>query len=169
MIGKATTLGIITVYETERKNGSQSSNLYVFNPFPKSEPPKKEKLNHPNKTNNLSKTKPKDLNKRNEEAILDHTFSSDHVPKSFVNLIKYFFSEAKTIEEYWKMTRIAAYRNNREKEEELVLDISIQSFKQMIRKLKAKNGVKNPVAYYFGILNRKFEEVYFEELFGMGF
>lgn len=29
MIIKARNLGIITVYETERKNGSQSSNLYV--------------------------------------------------------------------------------------------------------------------------------------------
>jgi hypothetical protein len=169
MIGKATKLGIITVHETERKNGSQSSNLYVFNPFPKSEPPKKEKMNPPNKTNTLSKTKPKDLNKRMEEPIMDHTFTSDHVPKSFVDLVKYFFSEAKTIEEYWRMTRIAAYRNNREKEEELVLDISIQSFKQMIRKLKMENGIKNPVAYYYGVLDRKFEEVYFGELFGMGF
>src|SRR5574342_512989 len=34
MIQKAINLGILTVYETERKNGSQSSNLYVFNRFP---------------------------------------------------------------------------------------------------------------------------------------
>lgn len=33
MIIKASNLGIFTVYETERKNGSQSSNLYVFNRF----------------------------------------------------------------------------------------------------------------------------------------
>ena len=30
-IQKAIGIGIITVYETERKNGSQSSNLYIFN------------------------------------------------------------------------------------------------------------------------------------------
>src|SRR3954468_16727943 len=46
MIGKAKALGMITVYEMERKNGSQSSNLYVFNRFPQSEPPKQEKMNH---------------------------------------------------------------------------------------------------------------------------
>lgn len=34
MIQKAIKLGLITVYETVRKNGSQSSNLYVFNRYP---------------------------------------------------------------------------------------------------------------------------------------
>ncbi|MCH6265313.1 hypothetical protein [Neobacillus citreus] len=40
MVLKAKELGIITVYETERKNGSQTCNLYVFNRFPANEPPK---------------------------------------------------------------------------------------------------------------------------------
>jgi hypothetical protein len=35
MIQKAIGLGILTVHETERKNGSQSSNLYIFNCFQK--------------------------------------------------------------------------------------------------------------------------------------
>ncbi len=56
MIIKAKDLGILTLYETERKNGSQSSNLYSFNRFPQSEPPKAEKLDHPKETNNLLKT-----------------------------------------------------------------------------------------------------------------
>ncbi|UQX53520.1 hypothetical protein M5V91_22695 [Cytobacillus pseudoceanisediminis] len=43
MTAKAASLGLFTVHETERKNGSQSSNLYVFNRFPKCEPPKKKK------------------------------------------------------------------------------------------------------------------------------
>ena len=34
MIKKAKAIGILTVYETVRENGSQSSNLYVFNQFP---------------------------------------------------------------------------------------------------------------------------------------
>jgi GNAT superfamily N-acetyltransferase len=33
MLGKAKRLGILRIYETERGNGSQASNLYVFNPF----------------------------------------------------------------------------------------------------------------------------------------
>ncbi|OLS35426.1 hypothetical protein BTR25_19715 [Bacillus sp. MRMR6] len=42
----------LTDYETERKNGSQSSNLYIFKRFPKNEPPKAETLNHLIKTSN---------------------------------------------------------------------------------------------------------------------
>ncbi|MGG1397308.1 hypothetical protein ABE288_05680 [Bacillus salipaludis] len=42
MIQKTSKLGILTVYETERKNGSQSSNLYIFNRFPQNEPPKQQ-------------------------------------------------------------------------------------------------------------------------------
>ena len=34
MIKKAKAIGILTVYETVRENGSQSSNLYVFKHFP---------------------------------------------------------------------------------------------------------------------------------------
>jgi hypothetical protein len=168
MVLKAKAIGIITVYETDRKNGSQTSNLYVYNRFPSNEPPIKEKLDHQYKTNNLSKTNKKDINKRSEEP-LDETYTSDRIPNPFDQLVKSFFTEAKTIEEFWKMTKIAAYRNNREKEEDKVLEYSIHSFKQLILKLKSTKKVKKPIAYYYGILNRKFENLYFEELFDMGF
>lgn len=181
MVQKAISFGILTVYETERKNGSQSSNLYVINRFPKSEPPEGEILNHHNKTGNLFKTKIKDQNKRQEnvaekisakinleEQELDYSFTNDRVPSRFVQLVKCFFPEAKTIEEYWKMTKIAAYRNNREKETETVLDYAIDAFKQMIR--KAKTGkVRNYFAYYYGILDKKFHELFMDELHEMGF
>ena len=36
MLGKAKRLGILTIYETERVNGSQDRNLYIFNRFPHS-------------------------------------------------------------------------------------------------------------------------------------
>lgn len=35
MIIKAKELGILTIYEMERKNGSQTANLYTFNRYPK--------------------------------------------------------------------------------------------------------------------------------------
>jgi hypothetical protein len=169
MILKAKELGIITIHETERKNGSQSSNLYVFNCFPSNEPPKQEKMDHPNKTNNLSKTNKQKIIKRIEEpSELDYTFTSDRVPVPFVRLVKCFYPEAKLIEEFWRMTQIAAYRNNREKETEQVLTTAIQSFKQLISKLKSTKTVKKPIAYFYGILDKKFEELYFEELFEMG-
>ena len=36
MLGKAKRLGILTIYETVRENGSQDSNLYIFNRLPQS-------------------------------------------------------------------------------------------------------------------------------------
>ena len=193
MILKAKKLQILTVYETERKNGSQSSNLYVFNRFSNNEPPKVEKMNHHNKTIVPFKTNNQEINKRNKqmpnnkhlenqelnnieekilnrsEVKLDHSFVNDRVPKPFVQLVKYFLPEAKTIEEFWHMTQIAAYRNNREKEPGQVLDIAINSFKQLVSKLKSAKSIKKPIAYYFGILEKKFEKLYFEELDEMGF
>ena len=167
MIQKARDLGLLTVHETERKNGSQSSNLYIFNRFPSNEPPKEEKMNHHNETINLLKTNNQKIIKRQEEKPqeLDHTFVSDRVPQPFIHLAKYFFPEAKAIEEYWHMVLVAAYRNNYEKEKDCVLDIAIQSFRQLIRKMKTAKGVKQPIAYFYGILDNKFEELFVQELF----
>lgn len=168
MVQKAITLGLITVHETERKNGSQSSNLYVFNRFPTNEPPKQEKLNHPKETSNPSKTINQKINKRTEESSnLDFNFISDRVPQPFVQLVKVFFSEAKTIEEFWRMTLIAAYRNNFEKETEKVLVIAIAAFRQLIRKLKTTQVVRNKIAYFYGIIDQKFEELFVKELVEM--
>lgn len=168
MIAKAAKIGIFTVHETERKNGSQSSNLYVFNRFPKSEPPKQEILDHPNKTINLSKTnKNQKITKRSENG-LDYSFTSDRVPQSFISTVKYFFSEANQIEEFWRMASLAAYKNNCEQNLNTILETAILSFKQLIRKMKTR-VIAKPIAYFYGILNKKFEEKYFQELHEMGF
>lgn len=197
MIIKAKKLGIFTVYETERKNGSQSSNLYVFNRYNNNkELPKDEILDHHNKTISLLKTNIKQNNKREQTALTekkaeslektttpeksinptvnknapeDHLFVSDRIPKPFVELVKCFFPTAKAIEEFWRMSTISAYRNNLEKDKDTILSVSIESFRQLVRKLKLSTTVKNPIAYYTGILNKKFQEVYFGELFDMGF
>lgn len=164
MTQKAQEIGILTMHETERKNGSQSSNLYVFNRFPSNEPPQQEKLNHLNKTINPSKTNNQKINKRTEEPLeLDHNFVSDRVPQDFVQQVKYFYSDAKTIEEYWKMAKIAAYRNVCEEKPE-VLEIAIHSFKQLISKMKSAK-VKNPIAYFYGIADAKFQSFYYQEVF----
>ncbi|MCQ6280022.1 hypothetical protein [Bacillus sp. EB600] len=167
MILKAKELVMISVYETGRKNGSQTANLYVFNRFPKNEPPKKEEMDHPKETSNLSETKHQETKERKEEPFhLDHTFTSDRVPKPFVQLVKFFFPDAKTIEEYWKMTEIAAYKNVCEENKEKALEVGILAFKQLITKMKSTN-IKNPIAYFYGILERKFDELFHEELYQM--
>lgn len=161
---KAKELGILTIHETERKNGSQTSNLYCFNRFPQSEPPKAEILNHPIETSNPLKTKHQKNTKRNETPIeLDHTFVSDKVPQAFVQVIKYFFSDPKTIEEYWHMVQIAAFRFECDQQNEDVLAMAIQSFKQLIRKLKSTKAVVKPIAFFYGILTNKLKEFYLQQ------
>ncbi|ULT59586.1 hypothetical protein L1999_14120 [Neobacillus drentensis] len=166
MILKGKNMGIFTVYETERKNGSQSSNLYVFNRYPSNEPPKQETMNRPKETSNLLKTeKEQKINKRKEVPIhLDHTYVSNRVPQAFVEIVKCFFPEAKVIEEYWRMAQITAYGYELHHETDLMVNLAIQSFKQLIRKLKLTKAVKNPIAYYSGILKEKYFQYYEERL-----
>ncbi|WP_286230059.1 hypothetical protein [Neobacillus mesonae] len=166
MIHKAKELGIFTAYETEKQNGWQSSNVYVFNRFP-NEPPKQ--MSQPKETSNPLKTeKDQKINKRKEEPSaaeikLDHTYVSSRVPKPFVELVRVIFSEAKTIQEYWHMTKIAAHRGDCANEPKQILAIAIDSFKQLIRKMKSTHRVKNPIAYFFGILSKKFNQLHNEE------
>ena len=134
-------------------------------------------MNHHSKTIIPSKTKTIKNNKREETAHpqentkkpQDHLFVSDRIPKPFIELAKYFFPSAKAIEEFWRMTTIAAYKNNLENETDTILSLSLDSFRQLIRKIKTTAKVKKPIAYYVGILNKKFQEIYFTELFEMGF
>jgi hypothetical protein len=107
-------------------------------------------MNHQYKAINLSKTNNKKIKERKEKPFeLNHTFVSDRVPQDFVQLVKYFYPEAKTIEEYWKMAKIAANRNVCEEKPE-VLEIALHSFRQLINKVKTAK-VRNPIGYFYGI------------------
>ncbi|WP_406581105.1 hypothetical protein [Bacillus salipaludis] len=165
MIGKAKALGIFTVYETERGNGSQSSNLYVFNRFPVSEPPKQETMNPHNETINLLKTeKDQEIKKRKEEpSELNYTFVSNRVPEEFVQFVKCFFDDAKLIEDYWHMVHIQAFDYKLHEETDVIVGIAIESFRQLIRKLKFTKAVRKPLAYFYGILKQKFCRYYEEK------
>jgi len=169
MILKGKKIGIFTVFETERSNGSQSSNLYVFNRFPACEPPKQESMSRPKETINLLKTeKDQKINKRKEEpSKLDYTYVSNRAPQPFVEIVKCFFPDAKVIEEYWHMAQIIAYGYELGHEIELIVNLAIQSFRQLIRKLKFTNAIKNPIAYFYGILKEKFFQYYEEGLYEM--
>ncbi|WP_052404743.1 hypothetical protein [Bacillus rubiinfantis] len=168
MIAKAKNLGIFTVHETERKNGSQSSNLYVFNRFAANEPPEPEILTHPKETTNLLKTeKDQKITKRNEEpSSLDHTYVCNRVPKPFVEIVKCFFPEAKTIEDYWHSVHILGYQYGWLQETDLIVNLAIQSFQQLIRKMKFTGAVRKPIAYFWGILKEKFYQAWNQQYYG---
>lgn len=170
-IAKAKEYGVLLVHETERKNGSQSSNVYVFNRFISSrdssfmacsEPPE-DKILNPHETNNLSKAKNNIINTRNtkDATVLDASFVSDNVPNEFTNLAKCYFNDAKKIEEYWKLVTISS---NRHKVTDAILDTAILSFKVLIRKIKL-GKVTNTYGFFYGVLNRKFKSIYVRRLF----
>lgn len=50
----------------------------------------------------------------------------------------------------------------------VVQDLAIQAFQQLIRKMKT-SSIARPIAYFYGIVTKKFEEQYYEELYEMGF
>lgn len=180
MLRKAKELGILTIKNTVKSKGGRGHNVYVFNTI---DVLKKEKLTYrentekpceskgkqgdfEGETNNLLETnKIKDINKRIENDSssnkLDHSFTSDYVPKDFVRTVKPFFDDAKTIEEYWKMVKIDTYKIQRYLDQNTVVGTAIHSFKQMISKLK-KGKVKNPIAYFKGVLKQQFDEVFSE-------
>lgn len=76
------------------------------------------------------------------------------------------FNDAKTIEEYWRMTRIVAYNYNYEHESEFILTTAIDSFKQLVRNIKSKR-IHKPIAYYYGIISQKLHEQLYSERYEM--
>jgi hypothetical protein len=178
MLRKAKNLGILTIKNTTKSRGGKGHNVYIFNSI---DVIKKRKLTDceneetstdsndgqgggERETNNLSEANNiKRLNKRiGHVPVLDHTFVSDYVPKEFTNLVKYFFDDAKTIEEYWRMVKVDTYYVRNLVDEDTLLHTALESFRQMIGKLK-KGIVNKPIAYFKGIINKKINQT-IEEL-----
>ncbi|WP_280166481.1 hypothetical protein [Priestia aryabhattai] len=178
MIRKAKKLGILTVYNTTRKSGGYAHNVFVFNRF---DVVIKEKLKERKQSSNANDNKPDpieiqketispletnkhNINKRYEQ--LDSSYTNNRVPEKFIELVRCYYDSAKTIEEYWKMAKIAAYKNCLEKEGSLILEIAIASFKQLIRKLKISKVMK-PIGYFYSVAKETFSNKYYEDLFEM--
>ncbi|MGG1678130.1 hypothetical protein ACIFOT_20685 [Neobacillus sp. NRS-1170] len=66
------------------------------------------------------------------------------------------------------MVQIAAFRFDCANDTDDILDISIQAFKQLIRKIKLTKLVKKPIAYFYGIVNNKFMKYYSEKIAATG-
>lgn len=72
-----------------------------------------------------------------------YLFISERVPRDFVNLVKYI--NRRILEDEHGRCLL----NNYEKGTDLLLSLSLDSFKQLVLKLKSKVEVKNPIAYLF--------------------
>lgn len=174
MVCKAKELGLLSVHETVRKNGSKSSNVYSFNRYKDSlqqasEPSKVEKLNQP-QTDNLSKTNKQNIkdirtdeviDSQIEELPLDASFVSETVPAAFVDFAKCFYNNAKVIEEFWRCVTISARKH---KVTEGITDTAIKAFKALVRKVKFST-VTSTYGFYWGILNKKFKALHLKDMF----
>lgn len=179
---KAIKIGILTVHYTTRKNGSQSSNVWVFNRFTNDTPidsvqeqksqsnqAKNDDVNEiandtPNKTGNHIKTI--NLNNKRYDGS-EAEFTSSRVPKQFVNLVKCFYNKADTIEELWKVVKCATSKLNYTVAE--VTSIATDCFRRLIRLVKKGRIKKSIYACFWGIVNNKLDEMYFEELYELNF
>lgn len=171
MLRKAKKLGIVKIQNTKR-GSFQGHNVYTFLPYPSKEEVVKEsnlkEVDNPEniegaiKTTILSKTNNQHLNKRKEP--IDSTFTNESVPKTFKNLAKCFFDDANTIESFWNRVQIVAWRNSCEQNTDQVLDVAIVSFKQLIGKMK-RSRVRDAFGYFYGILDKKFNNLFYDELF----
>jgi predicted transcriptional regulator len=163
-------LGAIKRIQTLRKRGGSGHNIYVIKKYdsPKMIGRDESEMTSDSKDDKgfeleetlISKTK---IIRKND---LDNTYVSESVPQPFIKLVRCYWDNAKTIEEYWRMALIA---NHRAYDTNALLDVAIRSFKQMIGKLKSGGIRKKPIAYYYGILNAKLDEMYYDELYEMGF
>lgn len=174
MLKKAVELGLIIVHNTERKNGSQSSNVYIFNRYEsviqptkevgivsKSttiEAPEKEILN-PLETSNLSNThKPKqDIKTRSEQPSisdlkLDASYTDKRIPKAFILSVSPLYDDALKIERFWKQAQLAG-KNQAVTCEDRLLQASREAMQALLRKMKVSQ-VDDEHGFFYGTMRK---------------
>lgn len=179
---KAVKIGILSIHSTTRKNGSQSSNVWVFNRFTNDTPINDVKesetqenqgiddnvnemeIDSPNKTSNLSKTSIHN-NKRYDGSEAE--FTSNSVPKEFRNLVACFYDKADVIEELWRVIQCSTHTLNYTIAE--VTEMACDCFRQLIRLVRKGKVMKSIYACFWGIVQKKLDQMYFEELYELGF
>lgn len=165
MLRKAKKFGILQVLNTKKATGKgKGHNVYVFNCWLKTkidvfkienltylkngeildgkqsqEPFSKGKLVSL-ETNNIKNNNNVDVTK------LDYRFVSSSVPEAFVEAVRPFFDRAVEIEKFWNRFVIAVRKWTEYKASDLVDNIAIKAFRQLVRK---HNKVKNYYAFYF--------------------
>ncbi|MGX2959517.1 hypothetical protein JNUCC23_09640 [Peribacillus sp. JNUCC 23] len=189
MLNKAVELGLLVIHNTF-KNGKLGHSVYVFNRYQSGqeesvklrspnvplkeggfsisnyvEPSKQEILNQ-QETVILSKTNNIKNNKRTE--MLSTEFTSDNVPQDFTELASIHFKDARTIEKLWSKVNMAAYPFCFEVDKAMKVKVGIVSLRQVIRAMKVKD-VRDKFGYFYGVLENKFRDEYFEDITENGF
>ncbi|HIA4006600.1 TPA: helix-turn-helix domain-containing protein [Bacillus thuringiensis] len=167
-----------------KKDMLQTSNAIIIQPFVE-EVSDKTQGESPTKCPTI-KTKPvslkqkiKDINKRNsnennttpKENIKEANFVAHWVPERFISLVRSFYSEAKTIQELWKIVRqcnkiVNHTTDDKAFTKEQELTIGLKAIKEFV--MKIKSGVKmkkGKFSYFNGIVNNLMDKFYFDKEF----
>ncbi|MCL7749187.1 hypothetical protein [Halalkalibacter alkaliphilus] len=167
MLRKGRKLGLLTSYNTFRKKGGKSHNVYVFHRVDVSRDnqlthcqlpqtpttPSSEPIKNHSEALLLKSKKLKDKDLRNETfESLDHTFVPSSIPTSFVKAAKPFFPHAREICALWDRAKIAYKAREYNDPIENYLDIIIQAFKQTVYKHKRKQIKTSFMQYFYGVL-----------------
>ncbi|WP_144461726.1 winged helix-turn-helix transcriptional regulator [Siminovitchia fortis] len=182
LMKKLEELGMIRQVPMKRKSDMlQTANAVVIQPL-KEEVSDKTPVKSPakcptNKTSFIS-LKQKINNKRNDVAANDsgvHNFQQANyvahwVPERFASLVSYFYSDANTIQEFWKVIKqcnrvVNAFTGDRAFNNEQELSIGIRAIKEFVMKVKAGVTMKNIFGYFNGIVNNLMDKLYFDKEF----
>ena len=182
LMKKLADLGMIKQVSMKRKSDMlQTANAVVIQPA-KDEVPDKAPAEMAEKCpTNKTTTRPlkqEILNKRN--AVPSHDFSGDifykanyvphWVPDRFASLLSYFYKDAATVQEFWKVirqcNRVVNYdTGNRAFNADQELAIGEKAIKEFVMKVKAGARIGNIFGYFNGIVNNLMDKLFFDREF----
>jgi hypothetical protein len=93
---------------------------------------------------------------------LGKEFINRTIPEEFVNLVTCFYGDFQTVEEFWKMVKIAERKAGYKVTDFDLLDVSLDALKETVKALKIKKVRKNVFAYFYGTIQKMFKELYYE-------
>ncbi len=167
LVKKLVDLGMIKQVSMKRKKDMlQTANAIIIIPAKSDmsdKTPSKESSKCPTiKTTSVSLKQ--NINKRYNG---DETeFTSNRVPKKFISLASCFYDKASVIEELWKVITCATKRLTYSLDE--VTEMACDTFRQLVRQIKKNRVRKSVYACYWGIVNNRLDEMYFEECYELG-
>lgn len=152
---KAVSLGLLVIHQTERKNGSKSSNVYVFNRFcSQIEPSENEQLNCPQTSNSQTNNNLNNKTRTEEPVRNEPKIISNFVNKAFADYASYFFSNsAKQIEELYRIAYI--HHRTLKLTTEQLHTASLEALKVLIAKIKrSRNKIQSINGFFNGIVKK---------------
>jgi len=124
----------------------------------------KQKIKRYKERNNTPSTSPMD---KSVDNISKAQFVALWVPERFANLAQSFYSEAKSIQEFWRVVRqcnrvINHTTETRAFTKDQEITIAIRAFKEFVMKMKrGTRMVKGPFACFNGIVNNLYDKTLF--------